>query len=75
MLMPRRKVHGNLRGSMRSTRFVRGMRHYNVLYIASRRLDSRKFVERERLISTKLNFWFNVTFIGFECLISICSRG
>lgn len=74
MLMLRRKVHGNLRGSMHSTRFVRGMRHYNVLYIASSRLDSEKFVECERLISTKLNFRFNVAFIESACSISICSR-
>lgn len=45
MLMPRRRLHGNLRGSMCSTRFVRGIRYYNVFYTSSRRLDPRKFRE------------------------------
>lgn len=48
MLMPRRRLHGNLRGSMCSTRFVRRIRYYNVFYTSSRRLDPLKFAERAR---------------------------
>lgn len=66
--MPRRRLHGNLRGSMCSTRFVRGIRYYNVFYTSSRRLDPRKFAERARLARIKLNFQV------FVILIEVCRR-
>lgn len=77
MLMPRRRLHGNLRGSMCSTRFVRRIRYYNVFYTSSRRLDPRKLVERARRGWIKLNFriyviliepWF-ATWRSFELII------
>lgn len=68
MLMPRRRLHGNLRGSMCSTRFVRGIRYYNVFYTSSRRLDPRKFAERAQPARIKLNFQV------FVILIEVCRR-
>lgn len=64
MLMPRRRLHGNLRGSMCSTRFVRRIRYYNVFYTSSRRLDPRKLVERARRGWIKLNFRIYTSFLS-----------